>query len=266
MTFGNWGRSGGPCAWIDMQKALASFGGWLFRYRGQLPLPVVALLFYLAARMPPPGTVSGWLRHWDVLCLAISLLGQWMRIQTVGFVPPGTSGRNTRDQLANFLNTTGMYAIVRHPLYVANFLLALGCVLYVQSVPFLIAFLVLFAAYYHCIMLAEEQFLMEKFGGAYHDWAARTPRFIPNPFRWTPPSEKFSLRLTIRREGITLLAMLLTFCLLEILQGAAVSGGLNWEPHWIIGLFAIVAVFALHRFLRKKTDWLARTPRGQGGT
>ena len=32
-----------------------------------------------------------------------------------------TSGRNTHDQVADSLNTSGIYSIVRHPLYVGNF-------------------------------------------------------------------------------------------------------------------------------------------------
>lgn len=243
-----------------MRSALVAGGNWLFRYRGYVPLPFVLLVFYLDARLPASGTGSGWLRYWDVLCFLISLLGQWMRVQTVAFVPEGTSGRNTTTQLANFLNTTGMYAIVRNPLYTGNFLLGLGGVLYVQNLPLLLVYVVLFGVYYHCIMLAEEDFLTGKFGDTYKDWAARTPRVIPNPLLWTRPAEPFSPRLAIRREGGTLLALLFTFCLLELVQGVASPGAPNRDAKWVVAGMAILAVYALHRYLVNRTDLLRRKP------
>ncbi|MGB8874133.1 MAG: hypothetical protein WCC75_12145, partial [Desulfobaccales bacterium] len=43
-----------------------------------------------------------------------------------GLPPRGTSGRNTQGQVAETLNTTGIYSLVRNPLYLGNFLIWLG--------------------------------------------------------------------------------------------------------------------------------------------
>jgi len=71
----------------------------------------VFLLIGLLIRMFPYGS-HRLDQVWEILCLAISLLGLGVRIVTVGYVPKGTSGRNTRGQKANVLNTTGMYSLV----------------------------------------------------------------------------------------------------------------------------------------------------------
>ncbi|NLL27934.1 MAG: DUF1295 domain-containing protein [Bacteroidales bacterium] len=47
------------------------------------------------------------------------------------FIPKGISGKNTEKQIADFLNTKGMYSIVRHPLYLGDFLMWLGLFIYI---------------------------------------------------------------------------------------------------------------------------------------
>ena len=49
-----------------------------------------------------------------------------IRIYTVGTTPAGTSGRNRDKQIAEKLNKTGVYSIIRHPLYLGNLLIWLG--------------------------------------------------------------------------------------------------------------------------------------------
>ena len=107
----------------------------------------------------------------EIIFLAVSLLGQLIRIFTVGFAPKNTSGRNTvNGQIADELNTTGIYSLIRHPLYLGNFFMWLGPVLFLRSVGFLIVFFLLYWLYYERIMFAEEQFLRRKFGEVYDKW------------------------------------------------------------------------------------------------
>jgi len=77
-------------------------------------------------------------------------------------VPKNTSGR-TNSLIAERLNTTGMYSIVRHPLYLGNFLIVFGIVLFIQVLWFGIIVLAGYWFYYERIIFAEEEFLRKRF-------------------------------------------------------------------------------------------------------
>ena len=103
----------------DFERA----GNKLFRWRSYLPLLVLPLILI---SLLSPEIESPIDDFWDGVCLFISIAGLALRILTVGYAPRGTSGRNTREQKAAELNTKGMYSVVRHPIYLGNFLIWLG--------------------------------------------------------------------------------------------------------------------------------------------
>ena len=87
-------------------------GNWLFKHRSFLPLIIVPFLFYCL--LTPVNNLYNTLFYAG---LVVSLIGECVRIFTIAFVPAGTSGRNTKQQLATSFNQTGIYSTVRHPLY-----------------------------------------------------------------------------------------------------------------------------------------------------
>ena len=98
------------------EKCIAA-GNRLFRWRSYLPLALVPLAL-LALR--EAGAPAGGTQLWRLGCLGLSLVGFAIRCVTKGTVPKGTSGRNTKRLKAAALNTTGMYSVVRHPLYLGD--------------------------------------------------------------------------------------------------------------------------------------------------
>ena len=103
---------------MSLKNEFEISGNWLFKHRSYLPLIILPLLFY---SLFTPAKISFNLLFY--VGLSISLLGECIRIITVAFAPTGTSGRNTKQQKATSLNQTGIYSIVRHPLYLGNFLI-----------------------------------------------------------------------------------------------------------------------------------------------
>ena len=88
----------------------------LFRWRSYWPLVGLALAVWIVWLRPNPYPELAW------PALALGLLGLLVRIATVGYTPKNTSGRNTAEgQVAESINTQGMYSLVRHPLYLGNF-------------------------------------------------------------------------------------------------------------------------------------------------
>ena len=122
-------------------------GNWLFKRRGWLPVFLVGagvLVMYLGNRQALLFDMRD-----EIIFLSVSLLGEIIRIITVGFAPKNTSGRNTSaGQIADGLNVTGIYSIVRHPLYVGNFFMWLGPVLFIRSTWFTIVFVLIYWLYY----------------------------------------------------------------------------------------------------------------------
>lgn len=177
-------------------------GKFLFRWRSFLPL------LLLPAALPAVGSGSdveellgqSAAGVWEAFSILVTLAGVALRSFTAGTVPNGTSGRNTRTQRAEALNTTGVYSTVRNPLYLGNFLVVLGFALATQNGWFVALTTLLFWLYYERIIVAEEAFLAERFGDDYTRWAESTPAFLPDLRLWHPSSLPFCVRTLIRRE------------------------------------------------------------------
>ena len=103
----------------------------------------------------------------EVTCFLTALTGLAIRIYTVSRAPKGTSGRTTRQAKTSELNTTGMYSIVRHLLYLGNLLIWAAITLFLHATVFTLACVALFIVYYERIILSEEAFLKRKFGRTY---------------------------------------------------------------------------------------------------
>ena len=129
-------------------------GNWLFKRRSWLPVFMIAagiVMMYLGNRQ----AILFDMRD-ELIFLGVSLFGQVIRILTVGFTPKNTSGRNTTDgQVADELNVTGIYSLVRHPLYLGNFFMWFGPVLFLRSTGVIIVFILIYWLYYERIMFAE---------------------------------------------------------------------------------------------------------------
>jgi protein-S-isoprenylcysteine O-methyltransferase Ste14 len=240
---------------LPLQEELVRSGAWLFRWRSYLPLVALALVLLQVPGFTYLG--GGYDRAWELLSLAVGLLGLAIRAHVIGHVPHGTSGRNTHAQIADALNTTGWYSVVRHPLYLGNFLMWLAPVLFVRH-AWLVAVVVLaFWLYYERIMLVEEDWLRSRFGQDFVQWAERTPAIVPRFRNWRSASLPFSLRNVLRREYSGLLGLVGTLTALKVATDGAVLRRLHVDPLWA-GLFgASVALYLVLRFLKRRTNVLA---------
>ena len=81
-------------------------------------------------------------------------------------------------QRANRLATTGPYARIRHPQYVAFVMILLGFLLQWPTLLTLVMFPILVAMYGR-LAVTEEREMRNRFGEEYEAYVARTPRFVP---------------------------------------------------------------------------------------
>ena len=243
---------------MALQEELVAQGNWLFRWRGHIPyilLPLFILALLQKSSFKQWIDVEPYETIWVIFCIIVAMTGQVVRALIIGFVPSNTSGRNTKQQRAGSLNTHGMYSIVRHPLYVANFFIALGIVLMAKTLWLLLLFCLLFALYYERIMLAEESFLRDKFGDEYMQWAAKTPAFLPKFKQWTVPELTFSWRMVMRREYPSLFLIGATFLFIDAVEENYIEGEPVHES--LIAMFVLTALALIGlRTLKKKTTLL----------
>ncbi|MFO0979168.1 MAG: isoprenylcysteine carboxylmethyltransferase family protein [Planctomycetaceae bacterium] len=221
-----------------------------------MPITMVVLACLAIVPLPNSGHDSLFAQSLEVSGLVISFLGLLLRCMTIGHTPAGTSGRNTERQVAVSLNTTGVYSIVRHPLYLANFLIGLGLAVFTLNPWFVATYILTFWLYYERIMMAEEQFLLESFGTQFSDWADRTPAFIPcfrNHVRSTLP---FSFRNVLRREYNTVLQIVVVSFILELIGDAIDQKKFQLSMPWIIFLCSGLAVWGILRTLKRHTHLL----------
>ncbi len=230
-------------------------GNWLFKRRSWLPVFLVVtgiFVMYIGNRQ----AILFDMRD-ELIFLGVSLLGEMIRIFTVGFAPKNTSGRNTSaGQIADVLNVTGIYSIVRHPLYVGNFFMWLGPVLFIRSTWFTIVFILIYWLYYERIMFAEEQFLRKKFGDVYDKWSEKVGSFIPLSFNYLPTKLHFSVRNVLKREYNSFVNIFVIFILLDLVRNYFLSGRFYLTGMWIyLGVPAGI-IWLIVRSIHKYTRWL----------
>jgi protein-S-isoprenylcysteine O-methyltransferase Ste14 len=244
---------------MRLDERLVKDGKWLFRWRSFLPLLLIIIVIPALTVVKESAPADKGVDIEDVLelaCIAVSFVGLLVRIYTVGHAPGGTSGRNTKRQIANELNTTGAYSLVRNPLYVGNFLITLGVVAYVRVWWLVLIYVLMFWLFYERIIFLEETFLREKFGKAWDRWAARTPVFIPKLKGFNKPAVHFSIRNVLSKESYVFVNIVLAYVFLEVLGGLISEHEFELDLPWIIALCFALVVLVVVKVLKMSTGIL----------
>jgi len=214
-------------------------GQKLFRYRGQIP--VLFLLIELVFLYFHPYRDDPAFYYRSLAYFLVTLLGFLIRIQSIGHAGERSSGRNRKQQVAEELNTSGWYSMVRHPLYLGNFLMWLGLGLYTESVWFILIFCLVYWLYYERIMFTEESFLRKKFGAQYLKWAENTPAFLPRFKNHRNPEHPFQTLRVLKSEYHMLLEVPGLFLVLDIVRNYNIYNAFHPDMLWV-WLFAACAL------------------------
>ena len=259
-------------------QSMEATGAKLFKYRGQIPVLIFVLAIPVLAASFNTNLAESWYFNPTAATLTVaiailtSLCGLALRAYTVSTTPKGTSGRNTASQVANTLNTRGIYSVVRHPLYLANYLVWLGVLIYTRNLFVIIIVSLVYWIYYERIMLAEEAYLRGKFGDAFEEWAARVPAFLPKWSRFEGGMLQFSWKTFVRREYATWLSTVYAYLatdwiLYQLWRLQMESHYGELEDNYITNhatifwiAVAYTAIALIIKLIKHKTTWLDATP------
>jgi protein-S-isoprenylcysteine O-methyltransferase Ste14 len=184
---------------------IVRMGGWLFKQRSWLPLPVALALVFL----PAPSFTSPFL-VWGGVALVAS--GELLRLWAVRHI--GVVSR-TRSERLGPLVATGPFARLRNPLYVGNIGLWVGFAASAGLIWLIPPIALLLACEYHAIVRWEERLLEERPATPYREHAARVPRWRPLIAGHSQSSRltsKLSLARTLFSERGTLMAIVADTC------------------------------------------------------
>jgi protein-S-isoprenylcysteine O-methyltransferase Ste14 len=183
----------------------ARLGGWLFRYRGFLPVPFIVVPFIWHGAMAP--------LSWGLGALTVTS-GETLRLW--GVAAAGAETRRRSREVARLM-TGGPFAWLRNPLYFGNFFIWTGFSVIAGIQWFLPIAAAVFALEYTPIVRYEEAVLEASFGEEYLRYKARTSRWLPVAPE-SEPAGSLCWKAAWRSERSTLLQFVVLAAVLAVSQ------------------------------------------------
>ena len=234
---------------------MVRLGNIIFHYRNALFPLFYFLLFVPSRHVFPNMTVP------MVLGFLVAGSGQLIRGATIGLVYIIRGGKN-RQIYAEGLVTEGIFSHCRNPLYVGNILIIVGLGIMSNSLFFMSLMIPLFLFFYQAIVIAEENFLRNKFGSAYDEYTSRTNRWIPNlkGISETMSSMTFNWKRVMIKEYNTTYIWL-TGAVLLLIKNSYDIYGMTAVKHsllaFIFSLTLLLTGYLFVRYMKKSKRWVA---------
>lgn len=126
-----------------------------------------------------------------VVGLLIAVLGQAWRVYAAGVIY-----KNQK------LATTGAYSLVRHPLYLGNFLILGGFTVASGSLVVAAVVVLFFLFYYPAAIRYEDSKLEKLFQDEWRDWSRSIPAMFPTGLKWQANQDaEWNPRQSLIRNG-----------------------------------------------------------------
>lgn len=234
-------------------------GNLLFHWRNGL-FPIAFLVIALASK---PRWFLGDPRAdaaLDVVGFLVALSGQALRAVVIGLAYIQRGGKDRRIH-ADALVTEGLFRHSRNPLYVGNALVYLGLFIILNSTLGYLVGVPFFLMAYWCITLAEENFLLGRFGSEYAEYCRSVPRYLPRLARVgeTLKSMEFNWKRLVRKEYGSTFSWLTTALFLVWWESFRNAGSEASRPVLQAVLAAWALLVAAYLFAR----WLKKSKRLQ---
>jgi len=232
-----------------MRSPYRNLGGWLFKYRSFLPVPLLFLVVILFRPADLGNAGNPWLIAAGLFLVAC---GETVRILVVGFSAAGTSGREDYFR-ADSINTTGVYSLVRNPLYIGNILIYNGLIMLIFRWPAFLLVNLYFFWQYHLIIGGEEEYLENKYRERYRDYRCRVNRILPSFRGYRKNRYPFNPRKVVFKEIDSVFNFTVCFTGLLIYRQLTLHGRvLDPLPFVLAGTLALTGYLILKSIKRSQ--------------
>ncbi len=242
---------------------MIAIGNFFFKYRNNLFIILYLLLFVPSPPIFSPEQFGPeYYLYPVILGLLVTFAGEIIRGITIGLAYIIRGGRDKK-VYAETLVTEGIFRHCRNPLYVGNILMLLGVGILANSLFYVGIVMPLFLFIYQAIVLAEENFLRNKFGAQFDAYCSKVNRWLINfsGISETFKDMRFNYKRWLLKEYNTLLVWLIGIVAILIFKYPEIVP----EPDNRIVIFAVVvlvlgALYGYVRYLKKSgkmTDSMA---------
>jgi protein-S-isoprenylcysteine O-methyltransferase Ste14 len=228
-----------------------AIGKFFFRYRNAL----FPLIFAVSALTLRPRIMFSNMAVDRLLVrggVALALLGQAVRLTTIGFDYIHRGGKNGQ-VYAGRLVRGGIYALLRNPMYVGNALIAVGMTMQFGSPLAYLIVIPFFLFVYQAIVAAEEGYLREKFGAEYKEYESSVNRYLPALARFGEAFTglRFDWRKSIQKDLGTVIGLIIGLILIPVWRAYFLYSCEATEFPAMRALLVSLGVGALYLFLLK---------------
>ncbi len=225
-------------------KKVVKIGQFLFKYRSITPIPLIIIVLLLF-------NISNNQNNFILeisFGLLLFLLGELIRILAVGYSYQGTSGRESFFKADN-LNIKGIYSIFRNPLYIGNFFIYNGLLVFYGNIGALIFFDFCIITQYYFIIKAEENYLLKKYSDKYKDYCKQVNSILPTFSNYLKNSNKFSWLKVIFKENDSVFNALVIFIVINYFKQKKYLL-ISQKNNLIFSLFLIFLLIIIYGFIK----------------
>jgi protein-S-isoprenylcysteine O-methyltransferase Ste14 len=179
----------------------------------------------------------------DIFGVAVALAGEAIRIWTRG-----------TNRKAPGVRSFGPYRFIRHPLYLGNFLIAVGLLIVFNAPQAYLIVLPFLAFVYSTVAEEKDDRLEKKWGTAYATYRARVPAFVPRFGRVLKEeqSSSFELRQGLHKEGKAVCGILAVALALEAYEDFLILGVQDMHEEIFFSLLSLLlGLFSFYLYLRE---------------
>lgn len=199
---------------------------------------IITGIFFFTKTLYPTSRI--WDNFFNVAGIILILKGNLIRMMARGH-------KKKMSQQGQALVMSGLYSVIRNPMYFGSFLVGCGFVLLLCPFWILPLFILVFHIRFNRQMVKEERLLKRVFGRIYEEYCQNAPRFFPavqNIFRLESKRFLDFREIFSTKEKWSFLSWLICAYLLEIIQERVVFGFIH--PLNVASIFlAAIILYAI---------------------